>query len=214
MQQQQQQHVIVVTGLPPEGLTEDDVRQYLTSCGDIDSIFLFLASQMPTTSPSAAPPTSSAALVCFKNASSVAYAELLSGSVFKGKVIQLKRPAGAGAEGELFNSKTAADALRAELNASEEFDKDFSKSMTGWCVRARMRRAAKAMQAKAGQLASGTHENMAKAKQGALAMQLSVRYAVTNAREMRARVPLDDKELTAAQYDYTPTQPQWGEKSA
>jgi hypothetical protein len=221
----EQQHAVLVTGLPAEGVTETDVRQFMTFCGGIDAIHLFHAEHMRASSPSLTP--SSTALVCFKHASSVGYAELLSGSLFQGKVIHIERPThkeeGEGKEREdAVNAKTALvgangdkygdPSTAAGADGFDATDEAVPETMTGLWMRARMQRAATAMRSKADQLVSGAREQVAKVKQGALSLELRATHVVHNVREMREYVPVYGNGPTRAQYDYTPTQPQWGEK--
>lgn len=226
---EQQQHTVLITGLPAEGTTEQEVRQYIRFCGEVDAIYLFTAHQRAGTTPRSLP-ASSAALVYFHHRSSVAYAELLSGSLYQGKMIEIHRSTADQAQQELFTTTadepvrddgaaSAAAALSTDASTSAPVTaaaaiEDIPETMTGLWVRARMQWAVRAMQSRADGLVFGAREKMARARQEVLSLEMKAVHAVRDVYELREWVPVFGNGPTVEQYDYTPTQPQWGEKPA
>ncbi|KAK7194191.1 hypothetical protein NESM_000333000 [Novymonas esmeraldas] len=207
-------HAVVVTGLPAARVTAHDVRQYLTSCGRVEDVQL-----LSSTNP-AAPAAKVAAYVAFRSPSSVSYAELLSGALFKGEIIRVRRAATAEEARRTAGSGTEPVAPEATPGVAMAPAATAPRGHTphvgdGASVRTRLlRQAAVSAEERGSQLWARAREGITRLAYEAASLELKASHVVADALNPREPTPVYGNAPTRRQYNHTPTQPQWGEPPA
>lgn len=194
---------VVITGLPEQGVTAHDVRQYMTYCGLVQDVVL--------------EPASAAALVYFRDAGSAVFATRLSGGVLKGKVVRLRRATVEEAKLRALSPAVMEPVADPPPTAAAPALRGGYTPQTGGGVSMRtrlFRQAAQTAQTHPAQLWSRARDGVTRLALGTASLELRAAHAMADAVDPRERTPVYGNGPTRQQYNYTATQPQWGERPA
>ncbi|KAG5477727.1 hypothetical protein LSCM1_05024 [Leishmania martiniquensis] len=203
-------HAAVVTGLPAQGISTHDVRQFMTFCGAVKDVHLFPAAG---TSPAA----TTSALVLFESSSSVPYAEVFGGGVFKGKAVFVRRATAAEVEALTVCSDSEPVAVEAAAmppppkQAPAGAQVPIPGAGNGApAPSSLLQHVTQTVNDGRDRLWAQAREGMMQFAHSAATLELKAAEAVAEARSPQVPTSVYGSELAPQQYYYTPAQPQWG----
>ncbi|KAG5500720.1 hypothetical protein JIQ42_04743 [Leishmania sp. Namibia] len=207
-------YAVVITGLPAQGISAHDVRQFMTFCGAVKDVRLF-----PAASTSSSASATRSALVLFESSSSVPYAEVLGGGVFRGKAVFVRRATAAEVEtlsvccdAEPVAVKAAAVPLP-PVQASVEGPAHASVVGNSAPVPSNLlQQVSRTISDQRGRLWTQVRDGVMKLAHRAATLEIKAAEAVAEARITQVPPCVHGNGPAPQQYYHTPAQPQWGEQ--